>query len=108
MDPISPTKCASIVYDQLPPLLSMIIDGLPPLQQSKYVDEAEKHLHQYVECYPNVISLSPYCHLGLSLGSYIHPRVINVDRHVVLAITYALLFVLDDPLFDPLDEFLQD
>jgi len=108
VDPISPAKLASTDDDQLPPLFSMIIDGFPPLQQSKFVPEAEKILHRYVERYPNIITWDDYCRVGLSSAAWVHPGVISLDRLVMISINYTLHFLLDDIFFDSPDEFIQE
>jgi len=100
MDPISLAKFASTIDDQLPSLLSMIIDGLPPMHQSKYVHEAEKSLLKYVEHYLNVSTLSSYYYVGLSAASYMHPRVIGINGLIEISIRYALMFLVDDLFFD--------
>lgn len=106
VDPISHTKLASTADDQLPPLLSMIVDGFPPLQLSKFVPEAEKILHQYVERYPSIITWDEYCRVGLSAAAWVHPGVISLDRLVMISINYTLQFLLDDIFFDSPDAFL--
>jgi len=108
MDPISLAKLVSNVDDRLPPLLSMIIDGLPPFQIAKYVDEAEKRMHQYVERFNNVHSLDSCCIAGLSVASYLHPGIISLDRLVAMSFNYTLLFLLDDLFFDTPNEFRLD
>jgi len=108
VDSISLAKPASIVDNQLPSLLSLVIDGLPPLQQSKYVHEAEKRLHQYVEHHHNVYALDSCCRAGLSSAGYMHPGVISVDRLVEISFSYALMFLLDDLFLDTPNEFHQD
>lgn len=108
VDPISPTKSTSKVDDQLPPLLSLVIDGLLPLQQSKFTREAERRLHKYVKRYHNVYALESCCFAGLSSASYMHPAVISVDRLVAISISYGMQFLLDDLFFDTPDEFSQD
>jgi len=40
--PISPVKIASKEDDKLPPLLSMVIEGLLPFVEFEYVYEAKK------------------------------------------------------------------
>ncbi len=84
----------------------MVIDSFPPFRISKYVDEAEKCLYQYVECYRNVISLDSYYCAGLSAAAYGHPEVLNLDRLMGIAINYGLQFLLDDLFFDTPNEFL--
>lgn len=105
VDPISPTK---LIDDQLPSLLTMIIDGFPPIKISKYVDEAENCLPQYIQRYQNAIFLDSYYRTGLSAAAYGHPQVISVDRIIAIAINFGLLFLLDDIFFDTPSEILDN
>lgn len=99
----------SLDSDQLPPLLSSMvnIEGLPRLRQSKYVHEAENRIRQYVERY-QIISFDSYCRVGLSFSSYVHPRILSLDRLVVMSIVHGLGFLLDDLFIDNPVEFLLD
>lgn len=106
VDPKFPAQIPVQLEDQLPPLLSLIVDGLPPLEQSAFVHEAELPLRQYIDQYPTVSSLASYCSAGLAAASYAHPGVISLDRIVAMSITYAILFVLDDIFFDMREDFL--
>ncbi|KAG0629579.1 hypothetical protein M758_1G114300 [Ceratodon purpureus] len=92
----------------LPPLLSMIIDGLPPQQQSEYVYEAEERLNQFVDRYHHINSLDSYCRVGLSYASYMYPKAISVDRVVAISVNYAIGFLLDDLFIDSPNPFLLD
>lgn len=55
----------SMDANQVPPLLSRIIEGLPPMEQSKYTHEAEKLLAQNTARWQNVPSYDSYSRLGL-------------------------------------------
>jgi hypothetical protein len=104
--PVSSVQIASKGDDKLPPLLSMIVEGLPPYAESKYVHEAENYLKEQVKRYENPPSLDTYYRYGLVFAGYCHPGVISLDRLVALSTYYASLFLLDDLLFDDPDENL--
>ena len=85
----------------------MLIRGLPKAPpQSIHVDEASKQVRKFVERWQNIKSLESYCRLCLSLMSYLYSGVVTAERLAILVIFFALMFVIDDFLFDRPDEAL--
>jgi hypothetical protein len=84
---------------------SMLIRGLPDAPpQSVHMEEASKQVRKFVERWQNIKSLESYCHFCLSLVSYLYSGVVTAERLAIVAIFYALNFVIDDVLFDRPDE----
>lgn len=82
--------------NQVPSLMSLIIEGLPPREQSKYFHEAETLLAHYTSRWPHIPSFKSYCRLGLSMSSYVFPGAIDADRLATSGIHFGCLWLLDD------------
>lgn len=73
------------------PLFSMIVEGLPPLQQLEYVHEAEEGLNQFVDRHHRITSLDFYCRVSLTFASYIHLKISasTISRRNVRQLQYG-------------------
>lgn len=98
---------SEIAITELPPLVrSMHIHGLPPRRQSDYADEAEKCLLEFLERWKAITSLKSYVYLSFSAAAILCSEVVSSERLVVVTVSYALAFILDDFLFDTPNEEL--
>lgn len=86
--------------DQPPALGSMVMEGFPPLRQSKYTPEVEKLIKQYVARYNNPLGLDLTCTVGLAYSSYVLPEVKSVERLFAMTLFNAIAFLVDDIFFD--------
>jgi hypothetical protein len=89
--------------EELPPLLaSMTIAGLPPCQESMFVDEALATILQ-----SGLSDLfGAYYHLCNSYTSFSHCGAVSCDRLATMSTNVTLLTIVDDILLDKQDGLL--
>lgn len=85
---------------QVPSLLSMIVEGFPQVEQSKHTPEAYKLLAQYIARWPNITSFDAYCRSGLLGTSYMLPRALDAHRLLTAGIHWGCNFLIDDMFYD--------
>lgn len=85
---------------QVPSLLSLIVEGFPQIEQSKHTLEAYKLLAQYTARWQKIPSFDAYCRLGLSGPSYMLPRALDADRLLTAGIHWGCNFLIDDMFYD--------